>query len=91
MLAHANRPNKASVAAAYNTKPESEAAVKVKGGEKDKRLKDQAALLTRVPSLRYRFHPYQRDDRVRLAAEAANVDRVREALARSLCLFDHIS
>jgi hypothetical protein len=31
---------------------------------------------------RYRFHPYQRDDRVRQAAEAADTDRIREALSR---------
>ena len=31
---------------------------------------------------RYRFHPYHRDDRVRQAAEAADTDRIREALSR---------
>jgi len=42
----------------------------------------KANLLTRIPSLRYRFHPYQRDDHVQQAGEAAEVDRVREALGR---------
>lgn len=76
------RPNKLSIASAYNSKAEGETAGKTKAGTKDKKVKGQATLLTRVPSLRYRFHPYQRDDRIRQAQEAADVDRVREALAR---------
>jgi len=84
------RPNKASIAAAYNAKADGEAA---KAGAADKKLRGQATLLTRVPSLRYRFHPYQRDDRVRQAAEEAEVDRVREALSRSpvfVCVGDDV-
>ena len=85
-LGPAPRPNRPSVAAAYGDKAAGEAAAgKARGsGTLDKKLKGQAALLTRVPSLRYRFHPYQRDDRVRQAAEAADTDRVREALGRYL-------
>ena len=78
------RPNKPSAALAHNSKVEAES--KAKAAMHDKKLKGQANLLTRIPSLRYRFHPYQRDDRVRQAAEAGEVERVREALGRSFCV-----
>ena len=77
-LGPAPRPNgRASVATAYNTRAEGENAGKGRGKDVKK-----ANLLTRIPSLRYRFHPYQRDDHVQQAGEAAEVDRVREALGR---------
>ena len=79
-----DRPNKPSAALAHNSKVEAES--KAKTAMQDKKLKGQANLLTRIPSLRYRFHPYQRDDRVRQAAEAGEVERVRVALGRSSCV-----
>jgi hypothetical protein len=56
-LGPAPRPNRPSVAAAYMDKAAGEAAAAGKGkpGAPDKKLKGQAALLTRVPSLRHTF------------------------------------
>lgn len=40
--------------------------------------------LTRVASLKYRSHPYSRDDRIRQECEAADLRRVRQAATRYL-------
>ena len=83
-LGPAPRPNRPSIAAQYNNKAEAEGMLKGLPGDSGQKLQGQATLLTRVPSLRYRFHPYQRDDRLQQAVEASEVDRVREALGRYL-------
>ena len=63
---------------------------KIRPGRPKGIQRDTKAKIAKVATKQFSELVYDKTT-IRSVAEAANVDRVREALARSLCLFDHIS
>ncbi|EKX50478.1 hypothetical protein GUITHDRAFT_135150 [Guillardia theta CCMP2712] len=56
----------------------------LKKNQLKKSTKPSSDGLTRIPSIRYRYHPFQRDDRLRQVCEEADFERKREAVGRYL-------